>query len=58
MTPELPDYSQMSADDFFSNLNLDDIFLVVPTTKPEPELEQVIEEAELEAAKIVVATMK
>ena len=56
MTSELLTYGQILVDDFFSNLNLDDIFLVVPTF--EPELKPVIEEVELEVAKTVVVTMK
>ena len=48
----------MSVDDFFSRLDLDGIFSVVPTLEPEPEIEPVTEEAELEAAKTVVTTMK
>ena len=58
MTPKIPDYSQMLEDDFISNLNLDDIFSVVPAFESEIEMEPVTEEAELKVAKTVVATAK
>ena len=47
----------MSLDDFF-NLNLDKIFPVVPTSKPEPEVASITGEAELAAAKTMVARVK
>ena len=58
-TFELPDFGQMSWDDLF-NLDLDEIFLVAPASepKPEPEITPEVGEAELIAAKTVVANVK
>ena len=47
----------MSVDDFY-NLNLNELFSVVPTSVLEPETVPTIGEVELEAAKTVVANVK
>ena len=56
--PELPDYSQMSMDNFFSRLDLDKIVSVVLASEPNLEIIPVVEEAELEVVKTMVATVK
>ena len=45
-------------DNFFSSLNLDAIYLVDPLLELESEPASVLEEADLQKAKVVVASLK